>query len=58
MTPEKAFYRKKKSFYSTMTGNGFNGVLGTGWIVTAVAGHHGADSVLIETNREEYQFAH
>jgi len=53
MTPEKAFYRKKNSFYSTMTGNGFNGILGTSWIVTAMTGHHGTDSVLIEANGEE-----
>jgi hypothetical protein len=41
-----------------MTRNGFNGILRAGWVMTAMAGHHGADCVLVEANGQEQEFAH
>jgi hypothetical protein len=58
MTPQKPFYRQKKTFESAVMGYRFNGILGTGWLVTTVAGHHGTDSVLVEADGQEQQFAH
>jgi hypothetical protein len=58
MTPQKTFHRKKKAFHGAMGGYGFDGILGTGRIVTAVTGHHGAYCVLIDTDGQEQQFAH
>jgi len=50
MTPQKPFYREKKPFYSTMVGDGFNSVLGTGRVITAMAYHHWTDGVLVKTD--------
>jgi hypothetical protein len=58
MTPQKSFYGKKKTFEPTVMRNRFNGVLGAAWVIAAVAGHHGTDSILVETDGEEQQFAH
>jgi hypothetical protein len=58
MTPQKSFDGKKKTFHSTVMRDRFNGILGTGWVITAVTRHHRADGILVEADGQEQQFAH
>ncbi|VVT25096.1 hypothetical protein MARINON1_50757 [Marinobacter salarius] len=41
-----------------MGGDGFDSVLGTSGVVTAMTGHHRADRVLVDSDGQEQQFAH
>jgi|TARA_Y100000589_G_scaffold331243_1_gene383980 hypothetical protein len=42
----------------TVTIDGFDRVLRTGWVVAAVARHQGTDRVLIEADGQKQQLAH
>jgi hypothetical protein len=58
MTTCNPSYGKPAATECPETINGRNGVLGTGWMKTAMLADKGTQQVLIETNADDQDFSH